>query len=245
MYYALKSLTDDTDFIKAEDVRAEDQNNDYYCPCVTCRCRFGFRSMNSNKRKNCFFKLPSSTHSETCFVPYVKSGDGNKYDYETESLSPDTLLRKLENYSEKEKTSTNKCNSTDKKEKKKKPITTLRQLYCICASNEPQTELNDGLKVVDLFAGRNTAYLYTRYIDDIKLVECRFANRYYTESNTLLFLYPYNEEYLTLSVRTEDSKLFKEIRKKLWKFDEPVVIFAKWNNSNCVIKNSRQIIPLK
>lgn len=250
MFYALKSLNDDTDFIKAEDVTAENQSKNYYCPCISCKCKFGFRSLHSNKKNNCFFKLPSSTHSDSCFVPYVRSEEGNKYDYETKSLSAEDFLERLEGKTkENTKASLSKLSQTvrkvDERGKEIKPITTLRQLYYVCASNEPSTKLNDTLRVIDIFAGRNTLKLYTKYINDIKLVECKFMNRYDTDKQLLYFTYPFTEPRFELVVKIASPKTYFEIRKVLWDFNEPVIIYAKWDYSHCIIKSKRQIVPLR
>lgn len=245
MFYALKSLNDDTDFIKAEDVQADKQNDIYYCPCITCKCRFGFRSMNSNKKRNCFFKLPSSTHSDSCFVPYIKSDEGNKYDYETVTLSAENLLQRLIMPTKESNSTVNRSNKKNGANERLKPITTLRQLYYICASNEPSTKLNEKLSVIDIFAGRNTKNTYIRDIDGIKLVECKFKNKYNKVEQTLYFSYPCDKACFELVVKIDDIKMYYETKNKLWGFSGPVIIYAKWNHSNCTINNKKQIIPLK
>lgn len=247
MYYALKSLTDDSDFIRAEDVTAAHQADDFYCPCLSCKCKLGFRNINSNKRRSCFFKLPSSTHTISCFVPFVSDMKSNIYDYDMEKFSANEMLNEIEKISKGRKSS--KENSVFKEDingiRRTKKITTLRQLYDICASNAPQAELNTSLKVSDIFAGRNTSYIYTKYIKGIHLVECRFLNKYVANTNTLFFGYPYNESAITLKVRFENESDYKRIKSQLWDFNNPVIIYSNWNNLSCIVRSDRQIIPLK
>ncbi|MBR1373798.1 hypothetical protein IJ556_05040 [bacterium] len=246
MYYA---LTDNDTFIKAEDVTANEQNNNFYCPCRICRCRFGFRNINSNKRRNSFFKLPSSSHVEACFVPYIKSEEGGLKEYETSSLSLEGLLKEMESLSH----GTNKTHvdvdkslkPVDKHTGDLKQISTIRQLYNICAANSPDTELKKGVKIKDVFDGKNTAFLYTNYISGIKLVECQFENRYDLNTQTLYFKYPHNGDALMLPVSFVEKDLFFKTKNQLWNFKHPVVIYAKWTNSGCQIKSRRQLIPLK
>ena len=57
--------------------------------------------------------------------------------------------------------------------KEKIRIHTIRQLYSVCVMNDDDEEINN-TKVKEIFAGRKTSYLYTKYISGIKLVECSY-----------------------------------------------------------------------
>lgn len=39
--------------------------------------------------------------------------------------------------------------------------------------------------------------------------------------------------------------LFKEMRKQLYEYKQPVLIYASWNNNQTTIKTKTQIVPLK
>lgn len=247
MFYA-SHLTPDGAFIDAIDVTAAEQHDLFYCPCPTCECRFGIRSINSNKRKPTFFKLPSSNHSASCFVPYVKSEDGDNTTYDADDFEPQVLLDKIlqsKNNSSDKTVANSGASSHFPKDDETKPIKTIRQLYNICASNNPNMDLNNGLKVKDIFAGRNTSFLYTQYISGLKLVECKFINRYDNEKQLLFFSYPYGENTIILKVSIKNKNDYFSAKRLLWDFNRPVIIYANWNNSTCDIYNSKQLVPLK
>ena len=249
MYYASKSIETD-DFIKASDVSANEQQALFYCPCPTCRCPMGIRAINSNKRKANFFKLPSSEHTETCFVPYIKSEEGNVTDYETESLEPEELLKKLQKKSNPQNNNQTSPRLTDKtklpvKNENLKPISTIRQLHAICASNVPEMEIREGVRVKDLYVGKNTSAFYKKDISGIKLVECKYINRYDKIKQNLYFSYSNNEGELKICVHISDGKLFWKICHLLWNFTNPVIIYAEWTNNSCEVTSNRQLVPLK
>lgn len=253
MFYASRSEDKNVDdFVNAEDVLANEQNDVFYCPCADCRCIVKFRSINSNKRRSHFYKPESSTHSEKCGIPYFKNESGNRYDYDTNSLSLEKLLSGIENsrqaatkvHTSPNANDINGANNGNSSEKFK-PITTIRQLYKICVLNSPDTVIKENLRVKDIFAGRSTSFLYSKYISGIKLVECSFGNRYDNQKGILYFKYPFNGNQIALTVTIEDRNLFYKIRNEIWDYKYPIIIFAKWDNSSCKITNNKQIIPLK
>ena len=67
----------------------------------------------------------------------------------------------------------------------------------------------------------------------------------FTEKLRLYFSYPCDKACFELAVKIDDIKLYYETKNKLWGFSGPVIIYAKWNHSNCTINNKKQIIPLK
>ena len=247
MYYASRTMGTD-DYVLAQHITASEQNRVYYCPCLTCQCEMKYRSMNSNGAAATFFKLPSSNHSPSCFVPYVKTEDGNKSEYEMSSFKPqmflDSLLKPEKRSTKNNGDSTLGRDNSSAGKNELKPIKTVRQLYNICASNEPLTELNDGLRIVDVFAGRNTAYLYTRFINSVKLVECKYAY-YNPNERNIYFRYPYGGNQLLLSAHFEDDLIFKQMRKQIYKYDKPILIYGDWDYSTITVQSKKQIVPLK
>lgn len=252
MFYASRSEDRNTDdFVNAEDVLANEQDDVFFCPCSDCRCIVKFRSMNSNKRRNHFYKPETSTHSEECGMPYFKNESGDKNDYDTATLSLENLLSTIER--SKQATTkmqvsqkTNDINKTSNINslKELKPITTIRQLYKICVLNSPDTVLKENLRVKDIFAGRSTTFLYSRYISGIKLVECKF-HYYKKETQTLFFKYPCTRDsIIELKVIINNKTLFNEIVKQIYGYSKPIIICAKWNDSSCHISSKKQIVPL-
>lgn len=248
MYYAYYDKNDNSSKIDAKDVKAVDQRKVYYCP--GCKCPMGFRSNNSNKIRPTFFKLPSSKHSPGCFVPYVQSEGSNIEDFDTSKFNPEELLsnltsrKKADDSVKKSKTKTNPSNN-DKNERKE--ISTIRQLYYMCASNAPNKIIKPDLRVEEIFAGRNTARLYCKYISGVKLVECVFLNRYDNEKKYLVFGFPFGKDTDTIKLKVyiPDEELFKKTKKQLWEYKNPVIIYSTWNGHSCEISSDKQIVPLK
>ena len=102
----------------------------------------------------------------------------------------------------------------------------------------------NGIMVKYILAGRKTFYLYTKYISGIKLVECSYYS-YDSEKNFIRFRFPYEGNHFMLLVYFETKDLFKEMRKQLYEYKQPVLIYASWNNNQTTIKTKTQIVPLK
>lgn len=254
MFYATKTKGK-PDYIEAKDVLAKDLQSSFYCPYLTCGCRMGFKSFNSNQRKDHFFKLPSSNHSSDCyFATYYKTkSDSHNIDFKTDNFSPENLLNNLftDNKNSHTNGNVNENESSSNHLKPKKQLTqqikTLRQLYNFCVLNAPDKKIKDYLRVVSMFAGYSTSYVYTTYISGIKLVECKFNNEYNETDRSLHFTYPIQKSDNMLDITTyfKDQNLFDEMKKKLWDFDGVVIIYAEWDNQVCTIQSKKQIVVLK
>jgi hypothetical protein len=122
-------------------------------------------------------------------------------------------------------------------------IHTVRELFAVCLMNDIDDEIN-GIKIKEIFAGRKTSYLYTKYISGIKLVECLYHS-YDTKSNKIKFSFPYNGNNFIIDIHFDSTELFKEYNKKLYNYKQPILIYAEWNNNHAEITSGKQIIPLK
>ena len=128
-------------------------------------------------------------------------------------------------------------------EKETQYIHTIRQLYSVCIMNDDDEEIN-GTIIKNIFAGRKTSYLYTKYISGIKLVECSYHS-YDTEANKIKFRFPYKGNNFIIDIHFDSTKLFREYNEKLYGYKQPILIYAEWNNNHAEITSGKQIIPLK
>lgn len=108
--------------------------------------------------------------------------------------------------------------------------------------NDDDEEINN-TKVKEIFAGRKTSYLYTKYISGIKLVECSYHS-YDAKSNEIRFRFPYAGNNFIIFIHFNSTELFKNFKNQLYDYENPILIYAKWNNNKAEITSDKQIIPL-
>lgn len=233
---------------RAEDVKPKEQNDTFYCQNTKCNCEFSVSALNSNKVRTHFVKKASSQHIEGCWNNMNLKESGSKNDYDTSDFSPNGLLNIIKNANDKKpsdivrKPIFPKTSSTVPK-KEILHIRTVRELFAVCLMNDSDDEIN-GIKIKAIFAGRKTAYLYTKYVSGIKLVECSYHS-YDTKANKIKFRFPYNENNFIIDIHFDSTELFTEYKKKLYDYKQPILIYTEWNNNHAEITSGKQIIPLK
>ncbi len=232
---------------KPKDIQPNEQNNIFYCQNPKCNCEFIVSALNSNIVRTHFAKLKSSKHIVGCWNNVALSDSGDKDDYDTSDFSPIALLNNIQKTKDKkivvrnEKTMGYDISSTEIK-KEKIRIHTIRQLYSVCVMNDDDEEINN-TKVKEIFAGRKTSYLYTKYISGIKLVECSYHS-YDAKSNEIRFRFPYAGNNFIIFIHFNSTELFKNFKNQLYDYENPILIYAKWNNNKAEITSDKQIIPL-
>ena len=233
---------------RAKDIKPKEQRDIFYCQNTECNCKFTVAALNSDKIRTHFVKLPSSEHIAGCWNDVRLPESGDKDDYNTSDFSPVSLLESVQQ--EKNKKAPVKKPEIDNFgfhpgtiPKETLYIHTIRQLYSVCLMNDDSDEIN-GIEIKGIFAGRKTSYLYTRYISGIKLVECSYYS-YDAESNIIKFRFPYGKNNFMIQARFKSTELFKKIRKELYNYKRPILIYAMWNNNVADIKSQQQMVPLK
>lgn len=233
---------------RAKDVQAKEQKNIFYCQSTNCKCKFVISALNSNKVKAHFVKLPSSEHIANCWNDIILSESGDKDDYDTSDFSPLALLNNIQK-SKTNESSGDKLNISSSEvfptsaAKETLYLHTIRQLHAVCLMNDDDEDIN-GIKIKEIFAGRKTSYLYTKYISGIKLVECSYHS-YNTKSQEIKFQFPYAGNNFLLSIHFNSIELFKFFRKQLYRYEQPILIYAEWNNNQAEIIAKKQIVALK
>lgn len=232
----------------AKDVLPKEQEHIYYCQNKNCDCQFKISAINSNKMRAHFVKLQSSNHIAGCWNDISLSTSGDKDDYDTSDFSPLSLLHNLQKVKDAkpfiEKGKISKPDEPDIPTTKEiSYIHTIRQLYSVCIMNDDDEEIN-GVKIKQLFAGRKTSYLYTKYVSGIKLVECSYY-KYDSKDNSISFRFPYASNQFLVTVYFDSTELFKKIRKQLYKYERPILIYAEWDNNRAKITSRQQIILLR
>lgn len=233
---------------RAEDVNPDEQNDTFYCQNVECDCQFSVSALNSNKVRTHFVKKIGSQHIEGCWNNMNLKESGSKNDYDTSDFSPNELLNIIKNANDKKTDDIIKKAIFPKKsptvpEREILHIHTVRELFAVCLMNDSDDEIN-GIKIKEIFAGRKTSYLYTRYISGIKLVECSYHS-YDTKANKIKFRFPYNGNNFIIDIHFDSTELFTKHKNKLYGYKQPVLIYAEWNNNHAEITSEKQIIPLK
>lgn len=231
--------------VLAKDVLPREQESIFYCQNKNCNCKYIVSALNSNAISVHFMKLKSSSHIDGCWNAREYSISGNKNDYNTSDFSPENLLGKVLIDGEEKQ-----VGGTHKRKKKGKSfateqqyIHTIRQLYSVCMQNDDEDEIN-GTIIKDIFAGRKTSYLYTKYISGIKLVECSYF-RYSRNERTIYFKFPYDNKTMNLTVQFNTIKLFNDKLKEIYNYKGIILIYAKWERNIANISSKNQIVLIK
>lgn len=230
-----------TKLVKASSLNWEDYvSKDYYCPGEKCNCIVHPKALNSNIIISHFAKIPSSNHVTGC--KYIKASvDSEIDDVDTSDFNLDDLL----NTSKSVKTDTpttggGKGGGTRKATNK---LTTIRKAYKYFEASNPY-DLVNGVRILDMYCGRNTAFFYHYFISGFRLVECQYRN-YDKSKEIIYFNYPYESKVFCLSVSFKTSDIYKKVLKEVYGFTKPILILADFDNSQCMIEKSIQIVPIK
>lgn len=115
----------------------------------------------------------------------------------------------------------------------------------------------DGTRVKDIFVGRKTSFLYTKYCRGIKLIEARQYS-YDRRKRLIKFEYPFSIEktrspVLWICVTVTENIDYEKLLASVLESDKvkikPVLLFAKWESRGtgkitAEISNSKQMVPL-
>lgn len=246
-FTARRRITDSIDdTIEAKDINASEINNNFFCPC--CNCIFRYRSYASNQKAAHFFKLKSSNHDSECCFPFADSIQGdvswesaNGFDIDLffkDIVNTDTRIGKGSTYSNNGTANNSTCH-----------LSSVRLLYKFCMHHNNNSQLGN-VKVQDVLVARKTAYLYTRYIRGIRLVECKYR-RYDSTSKSIFLSYPFSHfcSSYQINIRIDFSSTDLYMSTRYTLFNNPtktVLILSNWKTENfvayCTISNKHQIV---
>lgn len=234
--------------IKYNQITIKQHNDTFYCINPKCNCEYKYKSYNSNKINPHFCKLKSSQHVENCWGPLVDSISNDVDCFDLSDFSSETLLKKLSTSSitNHKQVASKPINSS---ERKIGYIHTLRQLKDFCLLNDNETILDQNTMIKDVFCGRKTQFLYTRYVTGIKLVECQY-HHYDKKDRSIYFTYPYKSKPLIkLQIVFNSKKCFYKIKNELFKNPDKIVyIFATFKDdysNSAIIYDEKQILRIE
>lgn len=232
--------------VMSENINLNNYKNTFYCPNPDCKCLYSCRSVYSNKRKPHFFKLKSSNHIDGCWGILVDSVSNDIGDYDLSDFSANGLLESV--------ISTRRSKNTQPNDSMNKGIGTrfihtIRQLKDYCLAFDNNTVLNNDITIKDIFCGRKTSFLYTKYIKGIKLVECQY-HYYKKEKQSIFFTFPYKSNpIIKIQLVFDSVNLFWEMVKYFNNNKDKIVfILADFINTSSVtyahISSKKQILVL-
>lgn len=249
-FYAYKEIQHISKVEASAIITPEERSAAYYCP--GCSCIFHFRSKSSNGKAAHFYRY-SPAHDENCWMPTGKSQSGDIQEYDWDNFSAEALLNALETSKDRNSQGIGTAGGGSPGVAKIKP-STLRQLFQICCENSEFTTLPNGLIIRDIICSRKTAYYYTSYCKNIKLIEAKFV-RCINRINTLEFSYPYEigevkHQSFSVKVKIKNNELYAILAKTVRKTTSPILLYAKWISFDdgvvfSQITNKHQVVPLK
>lgn len=230
-----------TKLVKASSLNWEDYvSKDYYCPGENCNCIVHPKALNSNIIIPHFAKIPSSNHIAGC--KYIKASVDSEID---DVNTSDFNLIDLLNTSKSVETDTPTTGSGNGGGARKatNKLTTIRKAYKYFEASNPY-DLVNGVRILDMYCGRNTGFLYKYYITGFRLVECQYYH-YENVTKTIYFKFPYETKTFVISASFASEEIFKKALKQVYNFSNPILILADFDRSNCIINKLTQIVPVK
>ncbi len=241
-----------TKLVKAASLNWEDYvSKDYYCPGENCNCIVHPKALNSNIIIPHFAKIPSSNHITGC--KYIKTSvDSEIDDIDTSDFNLGDLLNTSKSVeTDTPTTGSGKGGGTRKATNK---LTTIRKAYKYFEASNPY-DLVNGVRILDMYCGRNTAFFYHNFISGFRLVECQFSSFSY-KYKTLRFKFPCGSNNECVWLKFNDEALFKLIKNSLFdndgnKFEKPVIVLSDFTYSKtldksiAIIENKNRITTIK
>lgn len=244
-FFARKSKTDPIEnAISADKIMTPaERERDYYCP--GCSCVFRYRAASSNERAAHFFR--HGTHDPNCWMPLADSINGQIDMNLPKGFSLEHLYFSVTHSKNRSGKGVGTAGGGTKAVTQIK-LNTLRNLYKFCCYHDNNYAVGDGLKVKDIFVGKKTSYLYTKYVKGIHLVECQ-CHYYKRETQSIFFQYPFGKSpALKIQIHFNDESIFCLKVKQLFRQKAPVLIFADWEMRGSYVYaeifTTRQIVPL-
>ena len=239
-----KNMNGDKVIIENNGVSKGSTEDEFLCP--SCGQPMWFNSQSSNMR-GAHFK---GHHKDGCDIGFITENE-NAYKYNLSKKSLYDLLQSLIKDGIKTATpGTHRITGNGKGSQSpktiKKEITSLRQLYNICANSSPDYESEPGLKIKNIYCGISTAFLYTKYISELHLVYAQFHG-YNKLENKLFFDYPsQNNKQITVCISFSNlSDLEAFIDENGAYVHHYFIILGEFNNSRCSLDSISQIIRLR
>ena len=239
----VKNMNGDDVIIKNNGVSKGSTEDKFLCP--SCGESMWFTSQSSNMR-GAHFK---GHHKDGCDIGFITENE-NAYKYNLSKKSLYDLLQSLIKDGIKTATpGTHRITGNGKGSQSpktiKKEITSLRQLYNICANSSPDYEPDPGLKIKNIYCGISTAFLYTKYISGLHLVYAQF--QWYNESgNIVRFHYPSeSNKQLDVYVSFSNSAALRSFIKDNAAYIHCYfIILGEFHNNRCVLDSASQAIHL-
>lgn len=251
--YAYRNL-DKTDEINIDDLYNEPADKIYYCPDQDCPAWLK-SVMRYGVKKPYFRALPSHPHRKNC--PYTKNNadfvsqyDENLFDFHRilNRIMTDSSSNKLHGAYAKVPTHLNSTPSASKTPK------TICELYTLLKQLSPSSNYGE-MPVSHMLFDERSAYLYTKYVQGEKLIECYPSKKYYDEQKGEFYLESKPEKNrFNLVLSCKDKKIFRQIRDYLFNNnDRSFVIAANWRTvheakhptAKSLINSKKQIYLIK
>lgn len=228
----------------AENVTEDNKLDEYFCPACDCTARLFIRSITGDRLAN-FAAKRNAPHIPSCRIN-LNSYNPTEYDedqFNLENFINNLLRPEVENNGQ-------GGGEHGEGDGRKKPISTVRQLYAMCV-NKSINQFYRDIRISDLLVDSRTRHIYYLYIRGFRLVEC-YCQRFVKNENEQIFFAKYwlNDDKtnsLELQLKFNDMKLFNKCYDKI--FQKNIVVAGNWERENyrtvVRITRSRQIYTIK
>lgn len=189
----------------------------------------------------------STEHEEWCDIGVAKKYSTERYDYSMPGNSIqdifDLVLRQGVKQPAPEKSATTKQRHSSGKEHRK-TIRTIRQLFAFCAYSDPRDVLPGGKRVMDIYCGANTTFLYNSFVDGLHLMYAQYNGKA-KDGSALFFRYPSLEDsQLAIALRAKEQSVLADILSTL-AIGDFVLILAEYSHLHCDVCSAAQVVPVK
>lgn len=212
--------------------------------CPSCKCIMHYRSVSSNGHAAHFY---GTDHADWCDIGVARKYSTDRYDYSMPGNSIqdifDLVLRQGVKQPALEKSATTKQKNSSGEEHRK-TIHTIRQLFAFCAFSDPRDILPDGKRVMDIYCGASTTFLYNSFVNGLHLMYAQYNGRT-RDGSALFFRYPSLEDsQLAIALRAEEQSVLTDISSKL-AIGDFALILAEFSHLHCDVLSTAQVVPVK
>lgn len=212
--------------------------------CPSYKHTMFYRSVSSNGHAAHFY---STDHAEWCDIDAATGCNEERYDYSLPGNSIQGVLELVSRQGVKKPSAHKTVAAKPRRSsgnKHQKIIRTIRQLFAFCELSDPKDVLPDGKRVMDIYCGANTAFLYVSYVNGPHLMYAQYNGKA-KDGFALFFRYPSKAEtQLTIALRAKEKAVLDDIASRLT-IGDFALILAEFSSLHCCVCSAAQVVPFK
>ena len=204
-----------------------------------------YRSVSSNGRAAHF----CGKHEPWCTISTTKKENPDQYSYvlpenSIQGVFDIVVSQGVKRPHTKPHASAAHSSSSSSGKDRKRRIDTIRKLYKLVESADPDMILPDGHRVADVYCCERTADNYPSHVDGLHLMRAQY-NGANSDTTALFFAFPsLGNKRFCIAVWSKEKEILEAVKNTIKKGDY-VLIFASFSHKHCIIESEAQVVPIQ